>query len=203
MQRLSLLSGTLANRPTPEVVNATWGGVGFGLLYFSTDTGQVFQWNGAAWADISPSFSGPLKISDLVTHTFVNPAVSQSGSSIIIPANTLQVNSLVTVEARCKLTGFAAGGNPFINLVINGLNFGVSVGGNGTWIGHLTFGVQAAAVQRGVGYALTPASAVIVPIPYDDITAISGPFAISSSLTLAGAATGTYVFDYLAVTVFR
>jgi hypothetical protein len=53
MQRMSLLSGTLANRPTPEVVNATWGGAGFGLLYFATDTSQVFQWNGAAWVDVS------------------------------------------------------------------------------------------------------------------------------------------------------
>jgi hypothetical protein len=55
MQRLSLLSGTLANRPTPEIVNATWGGAGFGLLYFSTDTKQIFQWNGAAWVDVTSS----------------------------------------------------------------------------------------------------------------------------------------------------
>jgi hypothetical protein len=58
MQRLSLLSGTLANRPTPETVNATWGGAGFGLLYFSTDTSQVFQWLGATWADISSQILG-------------------------------------------------------------------------------------------------------------------------------------------------
>jgi hypothetical protein len=56
MQRLSQLSGTFANLPTPEVVNATWGGVGFGLLYFSTDTAQIFQWNGVAWIDITPIF---------------------------------------------------------------------------------------------------------------------------------------------------
>lgn len=56
MQRLSLLSGTLANRPTPETVNATWGGAGFGLLYFSTDTSQIFQWGGAAWVDITANF---------------------------------------------------------------------------------------------------------------------------------------------------
>jgi hypothetical protein len=59
MQRLSLLSGTLANRPTPETVNATWGGVGFGLLYFSTDTGQIFQWVGIAWNDVSSNFLSP------------------------------------------------------------------------------------------------------------------------------------------------
>lgn len=53
MQRMSLLSGTLANRPTPETVNATWGGVGFGILFFTTDTNQIFQWNGAAWVDVT------------------------------------------------------------------------------------------------------------------------------------------------------
>lgn len=52
MQRMSLLSGTLANRPTPEIVNATWGGAGFGLIYFATDTQQIFQWNGAVWNQI-------------------------------------------------------------------------------------------------------------------------------------------------------
>lgn len=57
MQRMSLLSGILANRPTPEIVNASWGGAGYGLLYFSTDTSQIFQWNGAAWVDVSASFS--------------------------------------------------------------------------------------------------------------------------------------------------
>jgi hypothetical protein len=55
MQRLSLLSGTLANRPAPEIANATWGGAGFGLLYFATDTGQIFQWSGAAWTDVTTS----------------------------------------------------------------------------------------------------------------------------------------------------
>jgi len=55
MQRLSLLGGTRTNRPTPEIVNATWGGAGFGLLYFSTDTGQIFQWNGEAWVDVTVS----------------------------------------------------------------------------------------------------------------------------------------------------
>lgn len=58
MQRMSLLSGTFANRPTPEIANAVWGGAGFGLLYFSTDTSQVFQWSGAVWTDITSSILG-------------------------------------------------------------------------------------------------------------------------------------------------
>jgi hypothetical protein len=53
MQRFTSLAGTIANRPAPETVNATWGGSGYGLLYFSTDENKVYQWNGAAWIDVS------------------------------------------------------------------------------------------------------------------------------------------------------
>lgn len=62
MQRMSLLSGTLVNRPTPETVNATWGGTGFGLLYFATDTNAIYQWNGSAWVGVMgfPSVGGTI-----------------------------------------------------------------------------------------------------------------------------------------------
>jgi len=60
---MSLLSGTFANRPTPEIVNATWGGAGYGLLYFSIDTKQVFQWNGVAWVDVTTSVGTPVIVS--------------------------------------------------------------------------------------------------------------------------------------------
>ena len=49
MQRVSALAGTLANRPAPETVNADW----TGLIYFAVDTFQLFQWDGAAWQDMS------------------------------------------------------------------------------------------------------------------------------------------------------
>lgn len=55
MQRLSLLSGLYANLPTPETVNASWGGAGYGLLYFATDTNQILQWNGTSWVDVTAS----------------------------------------------------------------------------------------------------------------------------------------------------
>src|SRR2546430_6891832 len=59
MQRLSLLSGTLVNRPTPEIANATWGGAGVGLIFIATDTNQIFQWNGTAWVQISVAGGEP------------------------------------------------------------------------------------------------------------------------------------------------
>lgn len=54
-QRLSLLSGTLANQPAN--MDAIFGGAGFGMMYFATDTNQVFQWTGVAWVDITSMFS--------------------------------------------------------------------------------------------------------------------------------------------------
>jgi hypothetical protein len=73
MQRMSLLSGTLANRPQPETVNAVWGGSGFGLIYLATDTQTFYQWNGAIWNAIPMIPSG----SQVVAKTDL---LSQSGS---------------------------------------------------------------------------------------------------------------------------
>lgn len=58
-QRLSLLAGTLANRPSN--MDNVFGGVGYGVVYFATDTNQVFQWTGAvpAWVDITSMFAAP------------------------------------------------------------------------------------------------------------------------------------------------
>lgn len=49
-ERLALISGTLANRPSN--MDAIFGGAGYGILYFATDTNQIFQWNGAAWNQV-------------------------------------------------------------------------------------------------------------------------------------------------------
>jgi hypothetical protein len=54
-ERLALQSGTFANRPSN--MDAAFGGAGYGTIYISTDTNQVFQWNGAAWVDISASLT--------------------------------------------------------------------------------------------------------------------------------------------------
>lgn len=91
MQRMSLLSGLLANRPTPETVNATWGGAGFGLTYISTDTNQLFQWNGAAWVDITSTLSPKYKFegSNIVPVTVGNTAVPGVLQTLAIPAGDM------------------------------------------------------------------------------------------------------------------
>jgi hypothetical protein len=56
MQRIASISGLLADRPTPEATGLTvdWTGV----LYFTTDTNQIFRWSGAAWVDITSAIVG-------------------------------------------------------------------------------------------------------------------------------------------------
>lgn len=50
-ERLALLSGISANRPAN--MDAPFGGANYGILFFATDTGQIFQWNGTQWNDVS------------------------------------------------------------------------------------------------------------------------------------------------------
>lgn len=93
-QRFALLSGTLANRPAN--MDATFGGAGFGTLYFATDTSQIFQWNGAAWTDVTSSFSPGGKLSNGAATVIAGGA---DGPILQIPANTLSVGSIIRVYA--------------------------------------------------------------------------------------------------------
>jgi hypothetical protein len=101
MQRLSLLSGILSNRPTPETVNASWGGAGYGLLYFATDTGQVFQWSGVAWVDVSLSIFPPRTIfKDTTLHTHTGDTTLDTIYTVPVAAGLLGTNGTlrITIE---------------------------------------------------------------------------------------------------------
>jgi hypothetical protein len=111
MQRMSLLSGTLANRPTPEIVNATWGGAGFGLLFFATDTNQIFQWSGAAWTDVSSSFTrSQLLNSQANLAPVVGNNTDQTVFTYNLPANTVANLQGIRISiVTHKSAGAAAG----------------------------------------------------------------------------------------------
>lgn len=107
MQRMSLLSGTFANRPTPENVNATWGGAGYGLVYFSVDTSQIFQWTGAAWSDITASFSASRGV--------VGASVNLVGQTVAIGSTLLYavpvgLSGLYRATADILITAAGTGG---------------------------------------------------------------------------------------------
>lgn len=120
MQRMSLLSGTLANRPTPETVNAVWGGAGFGLTYIATDTAQTFQWNGAAWVSLPGGFSD---YDDYTPVAFIAsaPAVIRTNT---IPTGGVQqaqaVGSYIEIETSFNVSAFT-GATPTYVLKINGV----------------------------------------------------------------------------------
>lgn len=116
MQRVSAMSGVLANRPIPETANANW----TGLLYFSTDTNQIFQWSGAAWVDVSASFI----LKSPITLFFDNSVIVANGNTtgIVIPGNTLAVGSVIELTAAFKFNNGA--GQSFFGFGVNGTAVG-------------------------------------------------------------------------------
>jgi hypothetical protein len=162
MQRMSLLSGTFANRPTPETVNATWGGSGFGLLYFSTDTKQVFQWNGSAWVDISASLpSGSGVSSSLLLSTF--PGQTNAPADItqdtiwdyVLPANTLGASGGFKVVLN--VTTSVSGGNAiFVWVSFGGTKYQVVLDNNPGTASHVEFWVlNKTTTTQGISFVTT------------------------------------------------
>jgi hypothetical protein len=212
MQRMSLMSGTTANMPTPETVNATWGGSGFGLLFFATDTGIIWQWNGAAWVNITTFFvNRNTKFDDNVVHTFTNPNANQTGSTINIPASTLVVGSHVGIKGRMFLNASVVSGSNVFELVIGGVTAVLqqvpSSNLNGCYSLDAYFVVASAAVETGAGTITPPVggnetSGINLPGAYNGAFTASAGVTITTNFTTTGSITGTVTFDQLSVTVF-
>ena len=119
MQRIaSFGAGTLAARPTPEATSASadWTGV----MYWATDTSQVFRWNGSAWIDISNVINPTQRLSDLTTPTITNPGITTDVNKVTIPGS-FTTGSIVRVDTALTV-------NPSttfdVAVSINGANFG-------------------------------------------------------------------------------
>lgn len=125
MQRLSLLSGTLANRPTPETVNATWGGSGFGLLYFATDVQLIYQWTGGGWNVVQ--FNQALKLFD---GTIYSGTGSTGGNQL-----TITPVSGSTIHGVAWGAAGAGAGVPQVSMALNGntLTGPINVNAGGNW----------------------------------------------------------------------
>lgn len=100
----SFAAGTLGTRPTPEAV---W----IGVMYFATDTGQVFRWNGATWDDITSDFfvsagSAPF-LADYVSHTNTGTSTEQTIYSKTLNGNTLGTTKglRVTIDLFANVQG--------------------------------------------------------------------------------------------------
>lgn len=196
-QRVSLLSGTLANRPTPD---ASWGGVGFGMVYFSTDTSQIFQWSGTAWVDITSTFQKRLVDSNSVT---INaPAVVTTGNQVTIPGGTLKVGSIVDIDARIRKT--AGTGGTVQSLLFGGTTF--SGAGNavivpGVFWMHASIYVLTPTTQRTLStFVVTNIpDALIIGAPYaDPAENVANPIVVQTQSAAGG---DSFVHDLLIVSI--
>lgn len=158
-ERMSLISGTFANRPNPEAI---FGGAGFGLLYFATDIGRIYQWDGGAWNEVTNNIISSPATKAVNTVPVVTNAINTDGLTVTIPLNSLVVGSVI------RITGSVSSATDF-NVNTYAVFFGASqlflTGPTGV-VGNvklsnfdLSLIVSAAAAQVGSGYNF-PAAAV-------------------------------------------
>jgi hypothetical protein len=113
-------AGLLADRPSPESV---WGGATAGVMFYATDVNTLFRWNGAAWVTVRTFGSQQTLFINPAQTTVANPGVDTVIQTVTIPANTLQVNDIVSIKAPISLGGTS--GSVFINVF--GVDFPVFV----------------------------------------------------------------------------
>lgn len=165
-QRMGLISGTFANmwNPGADAQPLNW----TGLLYFATDTGQIFQWSGAAWVNITASFIVPSGASYVTAKGLGAPnivaTVSLTGvagniNSTLLYSVPVGAAGLYRVTAETVLTTIGTGGTIQSELVRN----------NGILQTTYSFGTLATALVAGANSDFPPVtfySAASEPINY-------------------------------------
>ena len=105
-QRMAAISGSLVSRwnpgSDPQPTNWT------GLLFFATDTNQIFQWNGGAWVDITSS---------LRAYPYVVGYKSGSGSANTgnITVVTIPASGMYRINGHLQITQSGSGGTIQMN----------------------------------------------------------------------------------------
>ena len=141
---VAFAAGPIADQPTPDAV---FGSANDGVMYFATDTGHVFRWNGSAWVDITTLFFAPiptgpadsghffrgdstwantlvgdLTVTDLIaTANVIANAVNATGA--ITADNFVATNGIGNTVSRGGETG---------NFVISGNNVNITFQSDGT-----------------------------------------------------------------------
>lgn len=120
-ERLSLLSGHLSDRPTPEA-SFTASPTG-GLLFFATDTGQAFNWNGSAWIEVTRNLLDRLVDSQGFSQTFTMDgsahAIYLTNVPLLGATHALKIRGqieLVSTAINCQF-GFDINNNAVHTLV--------------------------------------------------------------------------------------
>ena len=188
MQRIaSFGAGLFVNRPTPETTGATadWTGV----MYWATDTKQVFRWNGAAWVDISTSTpsGSSVHFSDLTLGNLVNPGGASSINTVTVPGS-FAAGTVAKIQVSGAVLFSAGGGQLTVNVngtqaipggvtVLNGdlFDFGI------TLLGLTGIALSSTVLQTITGAPLTQISqknniAYVAGAPFTVVLGFSAPF---------------------------
>lgn len=100
-QRMAAISGLAANLPAigSDAQPLNW----TGLLYFTTDTSQVFQWSGTAWVDVTSFVGGgghyKFEGSNIVPVTVANTLSTLPLQTIALGATDLNAGQTFYVDA--------------------------------------------------------------------------------------------------------
>jgi hypothetical protein len=220
MQRIaSFGAGLLANRPTPEATSGTadWTGV----MYWATDTKQVFMWTGSAWTDISadiPIIGGAVqKYSNITPTTLVDGGAGGIGILIGLPANALSVQSVFQISGRVLMPAAGSatptssvtlvmGGNSIVSYPLNTLAPGVFA--NDQYLNFLCNGISTgSATQQGYGYATlgiigTPVTGETYASPFNGTNTQSSGINVLLQLDTQKSSGTTFTFQNLSVVIF-
>lgn len=113
-QRMSAISGLDAAKPPfqTDAQPTNWNGV----LFFATDTAQIYQFNNPSWINVTGSFKNPLPIKQITPQSIVSPAGSFTLATLTIPANYLSVGNMLRISGYVTCGGGSSSGNLQFNI---------------------------------------------------------------------------------------
>ena len=125
-QRMASISGLDANKPNfaGDVQPVSWNGI----LYFATDTGNIYQFNNPVWTNVTSALTtktNALKAVNQVVHT--GTTTMDTIYTLNLPANILGVNGRARMTFVFRPTSIAGG-------CVTEITFGGTVIGTGNFI---------------------------------------------------------------------
>jgi hypothetical protein len=111
-QRMAAISGISTAMPNfaTDAQPANWAGI----LFFATDNGHIYQFNGTIWVDVTATF--------IIAAGFKKYTQASGTTPVVIPANTLAVGSVVQIFGTAEFSGNLAGS---LQITANGTNLDI------------------------------------------------------------------------------
>lgn len=205
-QRMAAISGLDAAKPAfgSDNTPANWNGI----LFFATDTGQIYQFNNPSWTNVTADFSSGLLTANSIKATMpvavANPAGTTAGQVISVPNGFITTNSIIRIVTGVQCTAISAG-TPIIQLAIGGdvitpLGTFAFIGDN--LFTEMQFGCSNNVTFRTYGDSVIQNGAVINTVSMFRTSLagnLTGAFTLQTQVT---AFTGGVIFDHLSIQVF-